>query len=214
MNNSTTATWRERLASPLTRHFIASVLLLLLVIGLAVRIGLDWAATHGSSADAQMNSQVQLKTLELETAPLRGLEGRIEDARGQTESFLSKRIPPSYSAIATRVGELQVKAGARLSRVQYSQGQAGPYLTEISMDASISGDYPQIMRFVNALEHDQTYFVIRGMALAGQQGGQVNLRLIVSSWLRPADAAASGLPSTPQPGKAAPAAPAAAKEGE
>jgi type IV pilus assembly protein PilO len=210
MNTHTMATWRERLASPLTRHLIGSALLLLLVIGLTVRMGLDWAATHGSSADAQTNMQVQLKTLELETAPLRGLEGRIEDASGQTESFLSKRIPPSYSAIAVRVGELQVKAGARLSRVQYTQGQAGPYLTEISMDASISGDYPQIMRFVNALEHDQTYFVIRGMALAGQQGGQVNLRLIVSSWLRPADAAASGLPLTPEPGKAAPA---AAKEG-
>jgi Tfp pilus assembly protein PilO len=154
-----------------------------------------------------------LKTLELETAPLRGLAGRIEDSRGQIESFIPKRIPPSYSAIAVRVGELQVKAGARLSRVQYSQGQAGPYLTEISMDASISGDYPQIMRFVNALEQDQTYFVIRGMALAGQQGGQVNLRLIVSSWLRPADAAASGLPLTPEPGKAAPAAHATAKEG-
>lgn len=213
MNSHLKATWRERLASPLTRHFIAAAVLLLLVIGLTVRMGLDWAATHGSSADAQTNMQVQLKTLELETAPLRGLEGRIEDARGQTESFLSKRIPPSYSAIAVRVGELQVKAGARLSRVQYSQGQAGPYLTEISMDASISGDYPQIMRFVNALEHDQTYFVIRGMALAGQQGGQVNLRLIVSSWLRPADAAASGLPLTPEQGKAAPVAPAAAKEG-
>jgi type IV pilus assembly protein PilO len=210
MNSHLKATWRERLASPLTRHFIAAALLLLLVIGLTVRMGLDWAATHGSSADAQTNMQVQLKTLELETAPFRGLEGRIEDARGQSEAFLSKRIAPSYSAIAARVGDLQVKAGARLSRIQYSQGQAGPYLTEISMDASISGDYPQIMRFVNALEHDQTYFVIRGMALAGQQGGQVNLRLIVSSWLRPADAAASGLPLTPEPGKAAPA---AAKEG-
>jgi len=214
MSNPTTATWRERLASPLIQHYIASALLLLLVIGLTVRIGLDWAATHGSSADAQMNSQVQLKTLELETTPLRGLEGRIEDSRGQIETFYSKRIPPSYSAIATRVGELQVKAGARLSRVQYTQGQAGAYLTEISMDASISGDYPQIMRFVNALEHDQTFFVVRGMALAGQQGGQVNLRLLVSSWLWPADAAASGLPPTPEPGTAAQVASAAAKKGE
>jgi hypothetical protein len=214
MNNQTKATWRERLGSPLTRHFIAFALLLVLVIGLTVRIGLDWAATNGSTADAQTNRQVQLKTLELETAPLRGLAGRIEDSRGQIESFIPKRIPPSYSAIAVRVGELQVKAGARLSRVQYSQGHAGADLTEINMDASISGDYPQIMRFVSALEQDQTFFIIRGMSLAGQQGGQVNLRLLVSSWLRPADAAASGLPPTPEPVNAAQTAPAASKEGE
>jgi hypothetical protein len=38
------------------------------------------------------------------------------------------------------------------------------------------------------------------MALTGQQGGLVNLRLRVSTWLRPADAAASGLPPTPEAG--------------
>jgi hypothetical protein len=50
------------------------------------------------------------------------------------------------------------------------------------------------MRFVNALERDKTFFVIRAMALTGQQGGLVNLRLRVSTWMRTADAAASGLP--------------------
>ena len=54
------------------------------------------------------------------------------------------------------------------------------------------------MRFINSLERDQTFFLIRAMALAGQQGGQVNLRLSVSTWMRRADAAASGLPSAQQ----------------
>jgi len=61
--------------------------------------------------------------------------------------------------------------------VQYTQGPPGSEVTEISMDAGISGTYPQIMRFVNSLERDQTFFVIRAMALAGQQSGLVNLRL-------------------------------------
>jgi hypothetical protein len=76
------------------------------------------------------------------------------------------------------------------------------------------------MRFVNSLERDQMFFVIRAMQLAGQQGGQVNLRLRVSTWLRPADVP-SGLPLTPklgedgavprtEPGSAPAAAPAAA----
>jgi hypothetical protein len=80
--------------------------------------------------------------------------------------------------------------------VQYSQGLPGSNLTEITMDAGISGGYPEIMRFVNSLERDQTFFVIRAMALTGQQGGTVTLRLRVSTWLRAADAAASGLPQT------------------
>ncbi len=80
-----------------------------------------------------------------------------------------------------------MKSGVRLSRVQYTQGASSNELTEISMDCGISGEYPQIMHFVNGLERDQNFFVIRSMALTGQQGGMVNLRLRVSTWLRPSD---------------------------
>jgi hypothetical protein len=186
--------WRERLASPLTWHYTGFGVLLVLVIGLAIRFGFDWAATNSHSTDALAGKQVELKTLDLQTAPLRGLDGRIEESRSQIQTFYNKRIPPNYSSIATRIGELAVKGPVRLTRVQYAQGPAGSDLTEILMDAGISGSYPEIMRFVNSLERDQTFFVIRAMSLTGQQGGLVNLRLRVSTWLRPADAEASGLP--------------------
>jgi hypothetical protein len=205
MSNLSTSTWRERLTSPLTWHYAGFAVLLALAIGLAVRLGLDWAATNGRSSDALAGKQVELKAMDLQTAPLRGLEKRVEDSRSRMETFYAKRIPPNYSSIASRIGELQVKSGVRLSRVQYTQGPPGSELTEISMDAGISGAYPEIMRFVNSLERNQTFFVIRAMALTGQQGGLVNLRLRVSTWLRPADAAASGLPPTPESGDAAPA---------
>jgi Tfp pilus assembly protein PilO len=211
---TSTTIWRERLASPLTWHYAGFAVLLALVIGLAVRLGLDWSATNDRSADALAGKQVQLKALDLATAPLRGLDKRVDDSRAQMDDFYTRRIPPNYSSIATRIGDLQVNSGVRLSRVQYTQGAAGTDLTEISMDAGISGNYSQIMRFVNSLERDQTFFVIRAMGLTGQQGGLVNLRLRVSTWLRPADAEASGLPPTPEPSDATPAPPAAGKEGE
>jgi Tfp pilus assembly protein PilO len=194
--------WRERLTSPLTWHYAAFIALLAAVIVLSIRFGLDWSATNSSSSDALAAKQVQLKARDLETAPLRGLDKRVEDSRAQMRAFYSKRIPRNYSSIAIRIGELALKGPVRLTRVQYTQGVAGSYLTEISMDAGITGDYQQIMRFVNDLERDQTFFVIRGMALTGQQGGLVNLRLRVSTWLRPADVP-SGLAPTPQAGDAA-----------
>lgn len=188
--------WRERLASPLTWHYVGFSVLLVLVIVLATRFALDWAAIRSSSSDAFAGKQVELKAMDLQTAPLRGLDRRVGETRDQIQNFYGKRIPANYSSIAMRIGELEVKSGVRLSRVQYSQGLPGNQLTEISMDAGISGEYPQIMRFVNSLERDKTFFVIRAMALAGQQGGLVNVRLRVSTWLRPADAAASGLPQS------------------
>ncbi|HUX28792.1 MAG TPA: hypothetical protein VMV39_08385 [Terracidiphilus sp.] len=212
MNNHSSIPWRERLSSPLTWHYAGLAVLVLLVIGLSVRLGMDWAATNSSSTDALAGKQVELKALEMQTAPLRGLDKRVAMSHKEMLAFYDKRIPANYSSIATRIGELEVGSGVRLSRVQYTQGVPGTDLTEITMDAGISGEYPQIMRFVNALERDPVFFVIRTMSLTGQQGGMVNLRLRVSTWLRPAAAAASGLPQTDAEPSPAPAA--AEKEGE
>ncbi len=209
----TSTTWRERLASPLTWHFAGLAVLLVLAIGLAIRLGLDWAAMDSHSSEVLAGKQVELRALEFETAPLRGLDQRVEESREQMQAFDKKRIPANYSLISSRIGDLEVASGVRLSRVQYTQGKPDSGLTEISMDAGISGDYPSIMRFVNRVERDQTFFIIRAMTLTGQQSGQVNLRMQLSTWLRPEDVPI-GLPATPEPGET-PATPAAsAKEGE
>ena len=196
MSNGRNIPWRERLADPLIRYIAGLVAVLLVVGGLTVRVGLDWAVISSHFSNALAGKQVELKALDLETVPLRGLDMRVEESRSQMRSFYMNRIPSSYSVIASRIGELQVNSGVRLSRVQYTQGKPGGDLTEITLDAGISGSYPQIMRFVNSLERDQNYFVIRSMQLAGQQGGQVNLRILASTWLLPADAHDSGLPLT------------------
>jgi type IV pilus assembly protein PilO len=187
---------RERLSSPLLWHYIGLAVMIVLVLVLAIRLGIDWSATNERSNETLTSKRIELRSLEMRTAPLRGLDKRVADSHEQMQSFYAKRVPANYSSIAARIGELEVKSGVRLSRVAYSQGAATGDLTEISMDAGISGDYPQIMRFINGLERDQTFFVIRAMALTGQQGGMVNLRLRVSTWLRPADVP-SGLPATP-----------------
>ncbi len=210
-----TTTWRERLASPLLWHMVGFFLLLALAVALAIRLGLDWAAMDSHSSEVLASKQIQLRALEIQTAPLRGLDQRVEKTRAQLEDFYQRRIPPNYSSIDARIVELYVASGVRLTRVQYTQGAPGPGLTEISMDASISGNYPAIMRFVNSLERDQLFFIIRAMALTGQQGGLVNLRLRVSTWLRPADVPID-LPTTPVDNAPSDktAFPAAAKEGE
>lgn len=207
------STWRERLASPLTWHYVGFAVLLVIATGLAVRLGLDWTAINSHSADALAGKQLQLKALEVQTAPLRGLDKRLEKSRTEMDAFYLKRIPPNYSTISIRIDDLGVATGVRLTRTQYTQGAPGSDLTEIDMDTAITGEYPAIMHFVNGLERDPIFFVIKAMNLTGQQGGQVSLRMQVATWLRPADAAASGLPLTPQPGGES-AAPAPVKEGE
>ncbi|HVU45395.1 MAG TPA: GspMb/PilO family protein [Terracidiphilus sp.] len=206
--------WRERLTSPLTWHYVGLGLLLAVTIFLAVRVGLDWAAIDSHASDVLAGKQVELKAMQLQTAPLRGLDKRVEQSRQQVNAFYAKRIPPNYSTISGRIGELEVASGVRLTRVEYTQGKPGSDLTEISLDASITGEYPAIMHFINSLERDPIFFLIEDMTLTGQQGGTVSLRMQVSTWLRPADALASGLPPTPSQSAQPAENPAASKEGE
>lgn len=196
MTPQTVATTRERLSSPLIWHYVGLGFMIIVVLGLGIRLGLDWVATNTSSSDALAGKQIELKTLELQTEPLRGLDQRVVDSRKQIAEFYDKRIPANYSSIAAEVGNLAVKSGVHLSGMQYTQGSTDGDLTEISLDARINGEYQQIMHFVNGLERDKTFFVIRAMAFTGQQGGLVGLRLRVATWMRPSDVP-SGLAPTP-----------------
>jgi Tfp pilus assembly protein PilO len=193
MSDKNNATWRERFASPLLWHYVGFAVLLVAVIALAARFALDWAATSTRTTDALAGKQIQLKALELQTVPLRGMDKRIDLTREQILQFYDKRIPANYSSIAREIGELEVNSGVRLTRLQYAQKPPANNLAEITLEAGVTGQYAQIMHFINSLERSKTMFVIRGMGLTGQQGGLVNLRLQLSTWLRPADAAASGL---------------------
>ncbi len=213
MSTSFRKTWRERLDSPLVSHGAGLAALTLLILGMFVWLCIGLSALDSTAHSAMNTKEIALKVLLSETAPLRGIEKRIVATREQVDSFYAERIPANYSSIAIRIGELEVQSGVRLSHVQYTQGPPGTNLTEISMDAGITGTYPQIMRFVNELERDRNFFVIRAMVLTGHEGGLVSLRLRVSTWLRTADATASGLPATPRPGPSAPQLSVSGREG-
>jgi hypothetical protein len=131
---------------------------------------------------------VELRTAELQAKPLRNLPQRVSQSTKGAEHFYDGRVPGADSAILAELGTLEQKANVRLSRVQTSFAPALRDVTEVRMDASVSGDYTSVMKFINSVERDKMFFVIDGLTLTGQQGGLVNLRLKVTTYLRGADA--------------------------
>src|ERR1700758_5002875 len=111
MSRHASSSWREHLGSRLTLHYAGVTVLLTLVIGIAVRLCFVWSAAHGNVVRSLANRQIQLKELKLETVPLRGLDKRVAQSREQVQAFYARRLPSNYSAIVTRIGELEVKSG-------------------------------------------------------------------------------------------------------
>jgi Tfp pilus assembly protein PilO len=178
---------RSKLLSLLNLHFAGVALLLILNLVLAARLFLAWSTLRSASADQLQQQQTAYRALQLEMAPLRGLPQKVSLSRTQADEFYSARFPAAYSTISAAINDLASKNNVRLTNLGYTPTPAIAGLAEVRMDASLSGEYAQMMHFINGLERSKTFFLITGVTLTGQQGGLVNLRLKLNTYLHAND---------------------------
>ena len=169
-------------------HFVGVAVLVLLDLYLIVHLIFVWQGLNSNNADAIDQQRVQLTAAQLAAKPLRGLDKKLVVSTADANTFDETRLPYATSQVAAEVGALAHKEGVRWTRAQYAYTpvlSGKDALTEVSMDASVSGDYRPIVQFINAIERDKLFFVINGINLTGQQSGQVNLRIRLTTYLRP-----------------------------
>jgi type IV pilus assembly protein PilO len=174
--------------SALNLHWAGVGLLALVCLYLLAQMALLWHDQSNYNADAIAQQKVELKTAQIAAMPLRGLDEKVALATAQADRFYRDRLPGTDWEMLTEIGALQKKAGVRLTGVQYPEepvlaGSAGE-LMEQRIDARLSGDYRPLVQFLNAVERDKMFFVIKGVTLTGQQTGTVNLRLRLTTYVR------------------------------
>lgn len=175
------------LVTELNLHFAGVALLAVLVLYLVAHTIYVWQAMNAHDQAAIEQAHVQMVAAELAAKPLRGLDTKLAASTTDADRFYKGRLPYAYSEVLAELGAVTKREGVHLTRVQYVQNgvlQGEDALTELRMDASVSGDYRSIVHFINAMERDKVFFVIYGINLTGQQTGQVNLRLRLTTYLR------------------------------
>jgi type IV pilus assembly protein PilO len=178
---------RGNLLSLLNLHIAGVALLLILNLVLGVRLFLAWSTLHASSAERLQQQQTAYRALQLEMSPLRGLPQKVALSRTQADDFYAARFPGAYSTISATINDLAAKNNVRQTSLAYTPTPALAGLAELRMDASLSGEYAPLMHFINGLERSKTFFLITGLTLTGQQGGVVNLRLKLNTYLHASD---------------------------
>jgi len=178
----------KELATPLNLHYAGLAVLGLVCLYLLAQVGFAWRATSAQSADALAQQTVELKTAEIQARPLQGLDAKLATAKVESDAFYRKRLPVSYSDVLAQLGVLSKANAIRLNGVQYSQAPVladdDGALTQVKMDASLTGEYRGLVEFINGLERDKQFFLITGLTLTGAQSGAVNLRLRLTTYLR------------------------------
>jgi hypothetical protein len=185
----------QGLLSALNLHWTGVGLLALVNLYLLAQMGFLWHSASNHNAGAMAQQSIALKTSEIAALPLRGLDAKLARATEEADKFSRQRLPASDSEVAGELGSLTKKQSVRLTRAQYFHdpvlaGSTGE-LTEVRIDATLSGDYRPLVQFINSIERDNLFFVIDTETLTGQQSGTVNLRLGMTTYER--GAAAQGL---------------------
>jgi hypothetical protein len=57
-------------------------------------------------------------------------------------------------------------------------------LQPLKIEADFSGDYLQLVRFVNSVERAPLFFIIDSVELGGEQAGVVRLQLKLETYLK------------------------------
>ena len=164
-----------------------------LQIAVGVLVAIDLAAILlllSPYAGSEATRQAQMRQLWLdlksrETAPWRGLEKKVPQARQQVADFYHERFPSGYSEISNSVDKIASESGVKISSEKYDEKAAEVESVQlVEIQADVSGDYLQLVRFINTLERSKLFFIVRDLQIAGEQSGQVKLQIKFETHLR------------------------------
>jgi len=131
----------------------------------------------------QLWKELQLKTRQVE--PLRGFDKKIVVARQQIDDFYKQRIPARDSAISEALGRVAKESGVSIEQFKFTVKDPEPVgLQPVLVEANLSGNYLQLVRFINSLERDQVFFIVDSVELGGEQSGTVKLQMKLEAYLK------------------------------
>ncbi|HMI51353.1 MAG TPA: type 4a pilus biogenesis protein PilO [Candidatus Saccharimonadales bacterium] len=78
-----------------------------------------------------------------------------------------------YSALSSEIGEIAKKAGLHVEGLGFKQKEiSGRSMDEVAVEATVSGEYGNVVRFLNGLQRSQNMYAVDALSLASDTSGQ------------------------------------------
>lgn len=169
---------------------IAGVVLLdviLVVVLFSPLVGSQQSRTLQAS---QLHNDLLRKTREVK--PLQGLDKKIPQAQQQIDEFYKERLPAEDSAISGDLNRMAKETGVKIGAIKYTQKSneteakavEAVGLQRVVIEAELTGDYLPMIRFVNALERNQLFFLVDSVELGGEQAGVIRVNMRLETYLK------------------------------
>ena len=131
----------------------------------------------------ELSAELQKKTHDVQ--PLHDMPKKMVLAKDQIGDFYKGRFAAKDSELATELGKLASENGVRIQQAKYKEEDPeASGIVPVAIDGSFSGDYLQLVRFINTLERSKMFFTVDSVDLAGESVGPVRLQISLHSYLR------------------------------
>jgi Tfp pilus assembly protein PilO len=166
------------------------------LLGLAIAFDVALAGINWQIADANRTPQSELNVLRRQHALMTADITRAETIRTtlpaieqQCDSFFHQNFRPigsGYSSVISDIGSLAGGAGLQAENLSFRQHDADKRgVTQVDISAVVDGDYSSVVRFVNDLQHSDTFYVLEGLSLAASgSAGHLKLNLQLRTYFR------------------------------
>ena len=163
----------------LRKNIILGLLAALLAADTALAVYSVRIASSAVSPQQELAAQAaQLKLLRADVERAREIQKNFPNSKADCVRF-ENSLPPSssgYSGISADLEEVSHQAGLQIATLTFHSTEvAGRGMTELSMDASVSGNYQSVVRFLNGLQRSQIHYVVDELKLASERNGTENL---------------------------------------
>jgi type IV pilus assembly protein PilO len=97
------------------------------------------------------------------------------------EHFEQSLFPASsgYSAVKSEIDSMARKSGIRLDERSFKESEiASRGMKEVAMDATVSGDYRNVVAFLNALQRSPNLYTVDSLTAGTENTNQVSTNII------------------------------------
>lgn len=138
------------------------------------------------SRTQQLNQmRIELLKKNRDVTPLRGMDKKIGLAKDQIGEFYKERFAASDSELLNELGKLAAENRIPMQHMSYKEEASETSgVIPLEIGGTFTGDYLQLVRFINTLERSKLFIDVDSVDLAGESAGSVRLQITMHSYLR------------------------------
>ncbi len=151
------------------RNVILAVLGVLLVADAAMAVYSVQMASSKMSPQQELTVRAtQVKLLKADVERAAAIRRDMPKTKSDCDQFEGSLPPASggYSVISSELADLGREAGLKISELGFHAKELGGRgVTEIAVDATVTGEYKSVVKFLNGMQRSKNYYVVDSLAL-------------------------------------------------